>query len=74
MSKGLISLVAIVIIAAVAAFLVYFMKQSADLAKYKSDKIMEEFKTVDQDLQQGKQRLDSLNKIYFDSLRKADKQ
>jgi hypothetical protein len=73
MSKGLITFIAIVFISAVAAFVVYFMKQSADLARYRSDKILEQFKTVDQDLHDSNQRLDSLNKIFFDSLRKADK-
>jgi Skp family chaperone for outer membrane proteins len=73
MSKGLITFVAIVCIAVVAAFLVYYMKQSADIARYKSDKILEEFKTVDKDLQDSQQKLDSLNKAFFDSLRKAEK-
>lgn len=73
MSKGLITFIAIVCISVLAAGFIYFMKQSAHEARKKSDTIMEEFKTVDQDLQESNQKMDSLNKIYFDSLRKADK-
>lgn len=73
MSKGLITFIAIVFVSSVVAFLIYFMKQSADIARYRSEKIIEDFKTVDKDLQDNKQKLDSLNKVFFDSLQKADK-
>jgi hypothetical protein len=73
MSKGLITFIAIVCISFLAAGFIYFMKQSADDSRKRSDTILEQFKTVDQDLQESNQKLDSLNKIYFDSLRKADK-
>ncbi len=74
MSKGLITFIAIVCISVLAAGFIYFMKQSADGARRRSDTIMEEFKTIDKDLKETtNEKLDSLNKIFFDSLRKADK-
>ena len=72
MSKGLISFIAIVFISAVAAMVIY-MKQSADKARKISDEMMEKFKTVDKDLQKSTDELDSLNKMYYDSLHNADK-
>jgi uncharacterized protein YoxC len=72
MSRGLISFIVIVCIAAAAAMIIY-LKQDADKAKKRSDTIMQEFKTIDKDLQERSQRLDSLNKAFFDSLRKTDK-
>lgn len=53
--------------------MIIYLKQDADKAKKRSDTIMQEFKTIDKDLQESSQRLDSLNKAFFDSLRKTDK-
>lgn len=72
MSKGLIAFIAMVFIAVVAAMIIY-MKKTADEARNKSDEILEEFKRIDKDLQDKDQQFDSLNKMYFDSLYKADK-
>jgi len=73
MSKGLITFIVIVCISVVAAAAIK-MIQSANEAGKRSDEIMEQFKTIDKDLQETTdERLDSLNKMYFDSLRKADK-
>ncbi len=70
MSKGLIAF----IIVAVVSLVLIFMKMSADIARKRSDKIMEQFKTVDRDLMNTNERLDSLNnKMDFDSLIKANK-
>ncbi|MEI9959117.1 MAG: hypothetical protein WDM90_23025 [Ferruginibacter sp.] len=71
MSKGLILFIVVACVAAITAMVIY-MKQSADEARNKSDEIMEQFKAIDRDLQKTAE-LDSLNKMYFDSLRKADK-
>jgi archaellin len=71
MSKGLI---AFIVVAAV-ALMIIIMKESAHIARTKSDEIMEQFKTIDRDLQNTTdERLDSLNKILLDSLGKANKQ
>ncbi len=72
MSKGLITFIVIVCIAVVTAAAINMMI-SANEARKESDKIMEEFKTIDKGLEQTDERLDSLNKMFFDSLRKADK-
>jgi len=72
MSKGLITFIVIVCISVVAALAIKMMI-SANEARKESDKIMEQFKTIDKDLKETDERLDSLNKMYFDSLRKADK-
>jgi Skp family chaperone for outer membrane proteins len=72
MSKGLIAFIAVAFIAVVAAIVIY-MKQSAGKARKISDEMMEEFKTIDKDLQKSTVELDSLNKMYYDSLRNADK-
>ena len=69
MSKGLIAF----IIVAVVSLVLIFMKMSADIARKRSDKIMEQFKTVDKDLNHINERLDSINKLYLDSLIKANK-
>ena len=69
MTKGLI---AFIVVAAV-AFVLIFMKKSADVARERSDQLMEEFKTVDRNLQKTDRRLDSLNRIKLDSLIKANK-
>lgn len=72
MSKGLIAFIVVVCIA-IMSTVVIFMKQSADAAHKKSDTIMEQFKTIDKDLQQSNERLDSANKMDLDSLVKANK-
>jgi hypothetical protein len=69
MSKGLI---AFIVVAAI-ALTIFLMKESADIARKKSDDILEQFKTVDRSLQKPNESLDSLNKIDFDSLIKANK-
>jgi hypothetical protein len=68
----LISFIAIAFIAAVAALLIY-MKLSAGKARKISDEMMEKYKTVDKDIQNSTDELDSLNKMYYDSLRNANK-
>jgi hypothetical protein len=72
MSKGLITFIAVASIAFIAALVIY-MKQSADVARKRSDDIREQFKTIDKDLKKTGERLDSLNKMDFDSLIKANK-
>jgi len=73
MSKGLVTFIVIVCISVIAAVAIK-MIHSANEARKRSDEIMEQFKTIDKDLQETTdERLDSLNKMYFDSLRKADK-
>ena len=72
MSKGLIAFIAVAFIAVVAAMVIY-MKQSADKARKISDEMMEECKTIDKDLQKSTDEPDSLNKMYYDSLRNAVK-
>ena len=69
MTKGLI---AFIVVAAVALVLI-FMRKSADIARRRSDQLMEEFKAVDRSLQKTDTRLDSLDKIKLDSLIKANK-
>ena len=69
MPKGLI---AFIVVAAV-ALMIIIMKESAHIARKKSDEIIKQFKTVDSDLQKTDERLDSLNKIDLDSLIKANK-
>jgi hypothetical protein len=44
------------------------MKQSADTARAASDKIMEEFKTIDKDLKASSLETDTAKKRLFDSL------
>ena len=73
MAKRLVAFIVVVAVVTVIAFLLMFMKQSANIARKKSDKIMEEFKTVERDLHKTDKGLDSLNKMYFDSLIKANK-
>ena len=70
MRKGLI---AFIVVAAV-ALIIIIMKESAHIAHKKSDEIMEQFKTIDKHLEETTdERLDSLNKVFFDSLLKVDK-
>jgi hypothetical protein len=73
MSKGLIAFMVVACIA-IMSIVVIFMKQSAENARKRSDTIIDQFKTVDKDLHKttGK-RLDSINKVLFDSLSKANK-
>jgi hypothetical protein len=72
MPKGLIAFIVVACIALM-SMAVIFMKKSADAAHKKSDTIMEQFKTVDKDLHKSNERLDSLNKMDFDSSAKANK-
>jgi uncharacterized protein YpuA (DUF1002 family) len=72
MPKGLISFIVVSFIA-VAAAVIIFMKQSAYVARKRSDEIMRQFKTVDKDLQKTNERLDTLNKMDFDSVIKVNK-
>jgi len=72
MSKRLITIIVVACIA-VMGMLVLFMKRSADIARYRSDRIMEQFKSVDSILHKTDKGLDSLNKMHFDSLIKANK-
>jgi hypothetical protein len=70
MQKGLIAFIVI----ACVALVIMFMKQSARIARKKSDDITEQFKTVDKDLHKATgKRPDTLNKMNFDSLIKANK-
>ena len=71
MRKGLIAFIAVVFIAVV-SIVIIFMKQSAVVARKKSNEIMEQFKTIDRDLKKTDTRLDSLNKTGFDTLIKAN--
>ena len=71
MRKGLIAFIAVVFIAVV-SMVIILMKQSAVVARKKSNEIMEQFKTIDRDLKKTDTRLDSLNKTGFDSLIKAN--
>ena len=74
MSKGLIAFIAVAFIALVSAMLI-FMKHTADVARKRSDEIMEQFKKVDRDFKEKNNKPDSLNKIEMemDSLIKANK-
>ena len=71
MRKGLIAFIAVVFIAVV-SMVIILMKQSAVVARKKSNEIMEQFKTIDRDLKKTDTRLDSLNKTGFDTLIKAN--
>lgn len=72
MSKRLIAFIVLVSIATM-SMVVIFLKQSADEGRKRSDNIMEQFETVDRDLHKSNERLDSLNKMDYDSLVKANK-
>ena len=71
MRKGLIAFIAVVFIAVV-SMVIILMKQSAAVARKKSNEIMEQFKTIDRDLKKTDTRIDSLNKTGFDTLIKAN--
>lgn len=72
MSKRLIVLVVFICLASVSVIL-FLMKQSADRARKVSNEYLDQFRTIDKELKQGSSRLDSLNKMVFDSLRNAGK-
>jgi hypothetical protein len=67
MHKGLIALIVVAGIC-LAILSAIVMKQSAEKAQQKSKKILEDFKTVDKDLQRSTNVIDSANKILYDSL------
>lgn len=69
MSKGLI---AFIVTAAVGIVLI-FMRRSAGIASSRSDQIIEEFKTIDNNLHKTDARLDSAARAHLDSLMKANK-
>jgi hypothetical protein len=70
MHKGLIALIVVASIC-LALLSIILMKQSAEKAQKKSDKILEDFKTVEKDLQRSTIVIDSANKILYDSLLKS---
>ena len=73
MSKGLIAFIIAACVAVIVAEVI-FLKNSADEARERSNKIIEQFKTIDKHLEETTdERLDSLNKVFFDSLLKVDK-
>ncbi len=72
MSKRLIVLVVFICLASVSVIL-FLMKQSADRARKVSNEYLDQFRTIDKELKQSSSRLDSLNKMVFDSLRNAGK-
>jgi hypothetical protein len=67
MPKGLLVFVVVLGIALAVSQLIK-MKQSADTARASSDKIMEEFETVDKDLKASSLETDTAKKRLFDSL------
>ena len=67
----MIAFIAVVFVAVV-SIVIIFMKQSAAVARKKSNEIMEQFKTIDRDLKKTDTRIDSLNKTGFDTLIKAN--
>ena len=73
MSKGLIAFIVVPCVALIAVE-VMFRKKSADEARERSNKIIEQLKTIDKHLEETiDERLDLLNKVLFDSLLKVDK-
>ncbi len=46
----------------------FIMKRQADDARNKSDEIMKQFKTIDNDLQQSRIKIDSMSQSIFDSI------
>ncbi|MFM6926467.1 MAG: hypothetical protein ACKOU7_13250 [Ferruginibacter sp.] len=69
MVKGLITCMAV----AAAAFLLLFLKKSADIARNRSDQLLKEFKTIDNSLQPSGTKSDSVNKTVPDSLNRPNK-
>ncbi|HMI77823.1 MAG TPA: hypothetical protein VK484_03475 [Ferruginibacter sp.] len=68
MSKGLIAFIVVACIG-LASTLFIFMKRSADESRNESERIMEEFKKVDKDLQETNRMLDSTNNMHLDSMK-----
>ena len=69
MHKGLIAFIVVASIG-FATMLIILMKHSAIEAKHKSDKILEDFKTVDRDLKKSAIVIDSANNNLIDSFTK----
>ncbi len=69
MHKGLIAFIVVASIG-FATMLILFMKQSAIEANQKSNKILEDFKTVDRDLKKSAIAIDSVNNTLIDSFTK----
>jgi hypothetical protein len=67
MPKGLL---AFIVVAGIvfASIVIIFMKKSADKASERPDKVLEEFKTINEDLQKTTIAIDSANKMLPDSL------
>ena len=66
MSKGLIAFIVVACVAVIAAEVI-FLKKSADEARERSNKIIEQLKTIDKHTEETTDaRLDSLNKVFFD--------
>jgi hypothetical protein len=63
-------LIAFIIVAAIgfATVAIFFMKGSAEKARKESERILEEFKAIDKDLQKTTIAIDSVNKKLTDSL------
>jgi Cu/Ag efflux protein CusF len=63
-------LIAFIIVAAIgfATAAIFFMKESAAKARKESDRILEEFKVIDKDVQKTTIAIDSVNKTLPDSL------
>jgi hypothetical protein len=70
MHKGLIALIVVSGIR-LALLSIILMKQSGEKAHQKSDKILEDFKTIEKDLKRSTIVIDSANKILHDSLLKS---
>jgi hypothetical protein len=70
MHKGLIALIVVASIC-LALLSIILMKQSAEKAHQKRDKILEDFKMVEKDLKRSTIVIDSANKILHDSLLKS---
>ncbi|WP_462222370.1 hypothetical protein [Ferruginibacter sp.] len=70
MHKGLIALIVVAGIS-LASVAIIFMKQSAAKGIKESDRILEEFKKVDESLKQSNTVIDSAKKILHDSLLKS---
>lgn len=64
-------LIAFIVVATVVIIII--INESADVARTKSDEIMELFNAIDKDLQKNNGGFHSLNKINIDSLIKANK-
>jgi len=69
MTKGLIAFMVLTAI----AFVLVFMKRSADITRRRSNQIMEEFETINRNLHKTGERFDSLKTMHIDSLIKANK-